>query len=267
MKRLFIVIFVIAILHLLTTSVFAGPTALPPIVFRDFSYFNELRDMGENATDEELRLFLQSRGYYEAGIRNRGEVRAFVDIVGRALIPVLPNTEDASGEIIIQNGSGDFLRHHGSLAIRYHLPNGIAIGFTSYFGSHNDSHARVSSAALNAIDALGSPTFERRGVRYYQSLNGYSGFFDFVIVVDDNVLTARFATNEDFSIEARRAEIQRFSFVRLEDNERLSEPAWPLYLAIIAFSAFFIAISAKIIRNLKLGGGHSAAFRNNNTEN
>jgi len=257
MKRLFIVISVVIILHLATMSVFASPTLPPPIVFRDFSDFNELRDMGENATEDELQLFLQRRGYYEAGITNRNGVRAFVNIVGQAFIPVLPDMEGVDWEIFIPNGNRDRLRHQGFLSVRYDLPNGIPIVFSSYYGSH---YRR--SSALSAISRFDAPTFVRHGASFYQSLSGHIDFFDFVIIIDDYVLTATFVTNEDFSIEARRAEMEKFSFVRLEDNESLGQqPAWPLYLAIIALSAFFIAITVKIIRNLRLGASR------NHTEN
>jgi len=77
---------------------------------------------------------------------------------------------------------------------------------------------------MRNISAFDSPTAARGKVEFYQ-LPALDSPVDFVILVDDYVLTARF----EFDLGARRLlrderleQIQRFSFVRLDGSEESS---------------------------------------------
>jgi len=248
MKKLFSILFVIAMMFSLSTIAHASPT-LVQIVFDDFSDFNELRYMEANLTDEQLRAFLRGRSrrpttYFDAGLTNREEVQEFINTVGQAFIPALSNQENVEWRIEIPRGSAGSPRDEGLLFVRYWFPadrvhGARTIVFRSLYGSGHGSNRILAEARRDGI------LVERGGVEFYQLLNDPTWRSGFVINIDGYVISARFefAGTERMSYEEMLEEIQKFSFVRLSDNEEVER----FQHATIIAACVIVAVVAMII--------------------
>lgn len=249
MKKLIAVLFTIAIVLLLSNA-YAIP--IVSIVYNSFSDFDELRYMVKNATDQQLHDFLNEANspYYYADITNREKAREFIDSVNHSLIPVLPDSENATWEISIPQNEGS--KDH--LIVNYWYPGRESILFYSYYVYDREEAPVWAWIKENNPDAFDSPTAEKNGVKYYQLIDFY--LCDFVIVVDDYVLTSLHQHRE--TPEEKLNEILKFSFVRLDGSKTeenianpISETAPPTGSNPIFNIAIFLIVSCALFKKIK----------------
>jgi len=246
-----LVILIVAIIMILSLPVgaIASPSISPIWQCHDFSQFNELRNMANDAADAELHEFLWQRGYFHDGITNREDALEFVDTVGSALIPVLPGLEGSGYimEIIMNRAHAD----QGALSFLFGHDGGHTIMLRSFYGY--ERREDIWELELWDFDAFDSPTAVKNEVKYYQL--DYPGWDNFVIIVDDYILFGMFLSSEQpgLSPEEQLAELQRFSFMRLEDAAMqfgvaaTGDSSWLLRVLIAAAGVIVAGAAAAVI--------------------
>ena len=235
-KKLLVVLLIIVIV----LSFPAGAIASPSMTFAtfDFSDFNELRYMAENATDEELQEFLR-HGSNSLGITNREQALEFVDTAGNVFVPVFPDSENVERSSFIRTPWP--IDQGPRLVVEFRFPEKYSIRFST-FSRHDLLIARLFGSFT-----FGSPTADRYEIEYHNVSRPGRDDSDFVILIGDYALRASFQFREGvrLSDEEQLEILKQFSFVRLSDNEEVGNSSARFWH--VAFAAAGVTVAVAVV--------------------
>jgi len=249
MKKVLSILLISIIVLSINVDLYAGP-ALLELSFDGFCEFNELRDTARYGTDEELHELIHGRmrrgiPFYWVGLSNRNEIITFVDTVGRAFIPILHDSVGSDGtiwQISVPRGVSPHAVDEGRLTVRYCFANRMTITFESFYGFGLER----TFTGVRSIDAFEAPAAVRNGVEFYY-LDSGAGWDDFVILIDEYMLWARFGltATPTLSPEEKLEILFMFTFARFDNT--IIDSVVDENTLLLMRSGIFIAASISVL--------------------